>query len=76
MPLNFTDEEKDHLLALAAPIDQGRRQRFLEEVAKELEAAAAQTGIGPGPGGVHRIGRTVQRRFFDAPQLGESKWSA
>jgi hypothetical protein len=44
------------------------------EVTAELEAAAQQTGIGPGPGGVHRVGRVVQRRFFDPSQLGESKY--
>jgi len=70
--LNFTDEEKTLLLALAQPIDQARRERFLEELAKELEAAAAQTGVRPGPGGVHRIGRQVQRRFFDPPVLASA----
>jgi hypothetical protein len=78
MPLNFTDEEKNQLLELAQPIDQARRDRFLQELAQELEAAAAQTGVGPGPGGVHRIGRVVQRRFFNPPVLGggDSKWRA
>jgi hypothetical protein len=38
-------------------------------VVAELEAASAQTGVGPGFGGVHRVGRVVQRRFFDPPQL-------
>jgi len=74
MPLSLSNEEKDLLLALAAPIDQARRDRFLREVAQELEASTAQAGIGPGA--LHRAARTVQRRFFDAPQLGESKYRA
>ena len=73
-PLSLSDEELDLLLALAAPIDQTRRQRFLEEVAKELEASTAQIAVGPGVGGVNRIVELVQGRFFDAPQLGESKY--
>jgi hypothetical protein len=69
VPLSLTTEEMDLLLALAAPIDQRQRDQFLHEVAAELEAASAQTGVGPGLGGVHRVARTVQRRFFDPPQL-------
>jgi hypothetical protein len=74
MPLSLSTEELDLLLALAQPIEQRERERFLREVAQELEAASAQTGIGPGPGVVHRMARTVQRRFFDPPQLGDSKY--
>ena len=69
MPLALTTEEMDLLLTLAAPIDQRLRTEFLTAVAAELEAASAQTGVGPGLGGVHRVARTVQRRFFDPPQL-------
>jgi len=69
MPLSLTTEEMDLLLTLAAPIEHRNRDQFLHEVAAELEAASAQTGVGPGLGGVHRVGRVVQRRFFDPPQL-------
>jgi hypothetical protein len=69
MPLSLSTEEMDLLLTLAAPIDQRLRTEFLTAVAAELEAASAQTGVGPGLGGVHRVARTVQRRFFDPPQL-------
>jgi hypothetical protein len=69
MPLALTTEEMDLLLTLAAPIDQRLRPEFLTAVASELEAASAQTGVGAGLGAVHRIGRVVQRRFFDPPQL-------
>ena len=50
MPLSLTSEELDLLLALAAPIDQRYRHQFLTEVTAEIEAAAQQTGGGPGPG--------------------------
>ena len=69
MPIAFSDEEVTMLQALAAPIDQRYRHQFLTEVTTELEAAAAQTGVAPGPGVVHRVGRIVQRRFFDPPEL-------
>jgi hypothetical protein len=69
MPLALTTEELDLLLALAAPIDQRQRDQFLHEVAAELEAASAQTGVGPGLGVLHRVARGVQRRFFVPPEL-------
>jgi hypothetical protein len=67
MPLSLTTEEMDLLLALAAPIDQRQRDQFLHEVAAELEVKRQAGEIGEGS--VHRVARTVQRRFFDPPQL-------
>jgi hypothetical protein len=64
-PLQFSDEEKDLLLALSAPIDQKQRAAFLAAVAAELEASGQAGGVGV----VHRVGRVVQRRFFDPPEL-------
>jgi hypothetical protein len=69
MPLALTSEEMSLLLSLAAPIEQRQRDQFLTEVAAELEAASAQTGVGPGLGVLHRVGRVVQRRYFTPPQL-------
>jgi hypothetical protein len=69
MPLSFSAEEMDLLLSLAAPIDHRQRDQFLHEVAAELEAASAQTGVGPGLGVLHRVGRVVQRKYFDPPEL-------
>jgi hypothetical protein len=69
MPLSLTTEEMDLLLSLAAPIEQRQRDQFLHEVAAELEADSAQTGVGPGLGVLHRVGRVVQRKYFDPPQL-------
>jgi hypothetical protein len=68
-PLSFSTEELDLLLALAAPIDQRQRDQFLHEVAAELDAAAAQTGVERGLGVLHRVGRVVQRKYFDPPEL-------
>jgi hypothetical protein len=72
MPLALTTEEMDLLLALAAPIDQRQRDQFLHEVAAELEAASAQTGVGPGLGVLHRVGRVIQRKYFTPPELSNS----
>jgi hypothetical protein len=68
-PLSLSTEEMDLLLSLAAPIDQRQRDQFLQEVAAEIEAASAQTGVGPGLGVLHRVGRVVQRKYFDPPEL-------
>jgi hypothetical protein len=76
MPLNFSAEELDLLLALARPIEQRQRDQFLQEVAAELKAASAQTGVGPGLGVLHRVGRVVQRRFWDPPQLPNASKAA
>ena len=67
MPLSLSDEEKDLLLALAQPIDQRQRTEFLAAVAAELEADGQSGAVEIGS--VHRVARTVQRRFFDPPQL-------
>ena len=66
-PLHFSDEEKDLLLMLAQPIDQRLRPEFLAAVAAELEANGQAGAVGIGS--VHRVARTVQRRFFDPPEL-------
>jgi hypothetical protein len=67
MPLQLNDEEMSVLMSLAGPIDQQRRPQFLQEVAQELEASGPAGAVGIGS--VHRVARTVQRRFFDPPQL-------
>ena len=66
-PLHLSDEEMDLLLALAAPIDHRQRTEFLAAVAAELEANGQAGAVGIGS--VHRVARTVQRPFFDPPQL-------
>jgi hypothetical protein len=71
-PLQLNDDEMSVLLSLAGPIDHQRRPQFLEEIAQAIEAKRQAGEIGEGS--VHRVGRTIQRRFFDPPQLGESKY--
>jgi hypothetical protein len=66
-PLSLSTEEMDLLLVLAAPIDQRQRPEFLAAVAAELEANGQAGAVGIGS--VHRVARTVQRRFFDPPQM-------
>jgi hypothetical protein len=66
-PLSLTDEEKDLLLSLAQPIDHRQRTEFLAAVAAELEANGQAGAVGIGS--VHRVACTVQRRFFDPPEL-------
>jgi hypothetical protein len=70
--LQLSDDEMSVLMTLAGPIDQALRPKFLQEVATELEVKRQAGEIGEGL--VHRVARTVQRRFFDPPQLGESKY--
>jgi hypothetical protein len=67
MPLHLNDDEMNVLLSLAGPIDHQLRPQFLQEVAAELEAKRQAGEIGEGA--VHRVGRVVQRRFFDPPEL-------
>jgi hypothetical protein len=66
-PLQLTDEEKDLLMALSQPIDHRLRSQFLAAVAAELEARGGACG----PGVVHQVARTVQRKFWDPPRLRE-----
>jgi hypothetical protein len=73
MPLSFSTEEIDLLLELTRPIELRQRDQFLREVTAALEAAAERTGAGPGPGGLHRIGGAIQRRYRGSPVLGEEE---
>jgi hypothetical protein len=66
-PLQLTDDEMTILRRLAEPIGQQRRPQFLEEVAAELEAKRQAGEIGEGA--VHRVARTLQRKFFDPPEF-------
>jgi hypothetical protein len=69
-PLQLNDEEMTVLLTLAGPIDPQLRAQFLQEVAAELEAQRQAGKIGEGA--VHRVGRIIQRRYFDPPQPNAS----
>jgi hypothetical protein len=65
--MQLNDEELTIVLALAEPIDQRRRPEFLAAVAAELEAEAVH-----GPGAAHRVGRAIQRKYFEPPQFRET----
>jgi hypothetical protein len=67
MPLHLNDEEMTVLFSLAGPIDQRRRPQFLQEVAQELEAKRQAGEVGEGL--VHRVGRVVQRKYWDPPAI-------
>jgi hypothetical protein len=60
MPLSL--EAQNILRALSEPLDQRRKQDFLQEATRRLEAASVV-----GPGTAHQVGRVVQRDFFDPP---------
>jgi hypothetical protein len=66
-PLQLNDDEMSVLMSLAGPIEQQRRPQFLQEVAQELEAKRQAGEVGEGL--VHRLARTIQRKYFDPPQL-------
>jgi hypothetical protein len=66
-PLQLTDDEMTVLRRLSEPLDQQRRTQFLQEVAAELEAKRQAGEIGEGA--VHRVARTLQRKFFDPPEF-------
>jgi hypothetical protein len=72
MTLHFSDEELDLLFTLAAPIDRRQRPEFLRAVAAELEVSGQAGAVGIGT--VHRVAAQVQQRFFEPPELGESKY--
>jgi hypothetical protein len=67
MPLQLNDDEMFVVMSLAGPIDQHRRPQFLQEVAQEIEAKRQAGEVGEGL--VHRLARTIQRKYFDPPQL-------
>ena len=72
-PLQLSDDEMSIVMRLAEPIDHRLRPEFLQAVAAEL-AASGDGAVGTGS--VHRIGRVVQRRFFDPPQLPNASKAA
>jgi hypothetical protein len=64
MMVRLTDSELATVMIAARPIAYHQRDRFLQAVADEL-ARCDQVG----PGVVHRICATLQRQFFDPPDL-------
>ena len=60
--MQLSPEEMRLLLELSEPLELSRRPAFLQEATRRIEEAAPQNGVGPGF--VHRVGRTVQKRFL------------
>jgi hypothetical protein len=69
--MQLNDKEMAVLLTLAGPIEQHRRPEFLQEVAQELEAHRQAGEIGEGT--VHRLARTIQRKYWDPRQSREGE---
>jgi hypothetical protein len=63
-PVALTDAQMMAVLAAAAPLAAGDRNRFLLEVAQLLQALPEV-----GDGALHRIIMQVQRKHVDPPQL-------
>jgi hypothetical protein len=66
-PPQLHDDETSVLMSVAGPIEHQRRPQFLQEVAQELEGKREAGEVGEGS--VHRLARTIQRKYFDPPQL-------
>jgi hypothetical protein len=67
--MQLNDKEMAVLLNLAGPIEPRRQSEFLLEVEAELEAQAGAIGEGT----VHRLARTIQRKYFEPPQFREGE---
>jgi len=62
-PIALSDSELRAVLAAARPIPPDRRDAFLRELASTLQNSEL------GPGALHRAIVTVQRKYFDPPDL-------
>jgi hypothetical protein len=70
VPLALTDEQLATIIRIAQALLPRDRSPFLEEVARELHRKPI------GDGKVHRVCRTVQRKYFDPPNLARSNGHA
>ena len=69
-PLALSDEQLDIVMAACRPLAPHQRNAFMTDVANAL---AGHQELGPGV--VSRVCRDVQRRHFDAPDLGHGDHS-
>jgi hypothetical protein len=67
-PVRLTDEQLTAVFAAAYPLPPDRRSEFLEHIAREL-ANLPEVG----DGSLHRVIMTVQRIYFDAPDLSRAR---
>jgi hypothetical protein len=63
-PLALTDSQLNAILAAAHPLPWGKRNDFLEEITRILQAMPEL-----GDGSLHRVIVQTQRKFFDPPDL-------
>jgi hypothetical protein len=63
-PISLTDSELTAIMDAARPLQVHQRDGFLRDIAEELVKLPAI-----GPGSLHRVIATVQRRHFDVPDL-------
>jgi hypothetical protein len=63
-PIHLDDAELQAIMDAARPLQIHQRDGFLRAIAEELTKLSAI-----GPGALHRVIATVQRRHFDAPDL-------
>jgi hypothetical protein len=68
--LHLTDSELEAVMAAAKPLAEHARSPFLAAVAEALRELGEEE---IGPGLVFRVVASVQRRFWDAPDLSKSK---
>jgi hypothetical protein len=70
MPLSFSDDEITAIMRLAEPVPIENRAAFFEAIAAELAANGAEVG----PGAIHRVARSLQRRFVEPPPISAGKY--
>ena len=66
-PIKLSDDELTAVMAAARPIAVNRRDQFLQQVARSLQACSEV-----GPGAVHRAIAEAQRAHFDPPDPGHT----
>jgi hypothetical protein len=69
-PIALSDAELQSIMDACRPLQVHQRDGFLRDIAEELVKLSAI-----GPGSLHRVIATVQRRHFSPPDLriGESR---
>jgi hypothetical protein len=66
-PLQLSDAELDAVMHACRPLLPERRNAFLQALASELRHCGEV-----GPGSTYRAIRSVQRQFFDPPDIGHN----
>jgi hypothetical protein len=67
-PIRLSDAELTAVFNAARPLAHDVRDAFLQHVAEALSTCSEI-----GPGTVHRVCATAQRKFFDPPELEDRR---